>query len=121
MDPNRCWRAFLILATLTVLILGGLVVRALAHDWYPTECCGGIDCAPASMTTVASAAYLMGIGGEKSSPFTTTVTVDLPYMAGGRQTVIVPPDFPQRESKDGRMHACIVAGKLRCLFMPPAM
>jgi hypothetical protein len=41
-------------------------------------------------------------------------------------TVVVPRDFPRRESKDHRMHACMVpnsSGKMQllCLFMPPAM
>jgi hypothetical protein len=107
--------------TILAALALGISFGASAHEWYPTECCGGIDCAPATMTTVASSVYLMGIGGEKASPFTTTVTVDLPYMAGGRQTVIVPPDFPLRESKDSRVHACIVAGRLRCLFIPPGL
>jgi hypothetical protein len=38
----------------------------------------------------------------------------------------VPGDFPRRESKDHRMHACMVPNssgqmQLLCLFMPPAM
>ena len=41
-------------------------------------------------------------------------------------SVVVPANFPRRESKDGRMHACMRpadGGNMRliCLFMPPAM
>jgi hypothetical protein len=40
-------------------------------------------------------------------------------------SVIVPANFPRRESKDNRMHACIRASaggnmRLICLFMPPS-
>jgi acyl CoA:acetate/3-ketoacid CoA transferase beta subunit len=40
-------------------------------------------------------------------------------------SVIVPANFPRRESKDSRMHACMrpTDGGMRliCIFMPPAM
>jgi hypothetical protein len=41
-------------------------------------------------------------------------------------SVIVPANFPRRESKDGRMHACMRPGtggtmRLLCIFFPPAM
>jgi hypothetical protein len=46
--------------------------------------------------------------------------------------VVVPADFPRRESKDHRMHACMRPSgpastdqarpmRLICIFMPPAM
>jgi len=41
-------------------------------------------------------------------------------------SVLVPADFPRRESKDHRMHACMLPGangqmQLICIFMPPSM
>ena len=41
-------------------------------------------------------------------------------------TVLVPANFPRRESKDARMHACMMPGaggqmQLICIFMPPSM
>jgi hypothetical protein len=41
-------------------------------------------------------------------------------------TVVVPSNFPRRESKDHRMHACMMPGaggqmQLICIFMPPSM
>ena len=41
-------------------------------------------------------------------------------------TVLVPANFPRRESKDHRMHACMMPGaggqmQLICIFMPPSM
>jgi hypothetical protein len=40
-------------------------------------------------------------------------------------SVVVPADFPRRESKDNRMHACMRPGpnggmRLICIFLPPA-
>ena len=40
-------------------------------------------------------------------------------------TVIVPANFPRRESKDNQMHACMRpmsdgGMRLLCLFLPPA-
>ena len=41
-------------------------------------------------------------------------------------SVVVPANFPRRESKDSRMHACMRPGpngtmRLICVFLPPAM
>lgn len=41
-------------------------------------------------------------------------------------SVLVPGNFPRRESKDHRMHACMRPGeggsmRLICIFLPPAM
>jgi len=41
-------------------------------------------------------------------------------------SVLVPANFPRRESKDHRMHACMRPGdggtmRLICIFLPPAM
>jgi hypothetical protein len=41
-------------------------------------------------------------------------------------SVLVPANFPRRESKDARMHACMRPGeggamRLICIFLPPAM
>jgi hypothetical protein len=41
-------------------------------------------------------------------------------------TAIVPQNFPLRESKDNRMHACMRLGRdgttrLICIFVPPSM
>ena len=42
-------------------------------------------------------------------------------------SVVVPANFPRRESKDNRMHACMRPGpsggnmRLICIFMPPAI
>ena len=105
-------RAFIALVILTVLI-ASFVDRARAHDWYPIECCHGMDCAPVeNVDTIISTA----LGNELPALVVTTK----------HGTAVVPATFPRRESKDGRMHACMRPGdggsmRLVCLFVPPAM
>jgi hypothetical protein len=88
------------------LLLAILLVAppTAAHDWYPPECCSGQDCAP--VTAISFVA---------SSPD------ELPVMVVTTEhgTKPVPAHLIPRESKDGRMHACIYQGMLICLFMPP--
>ena len=84
---------------------------AASHDWYPMDCCNGIDCAP-----VESTAHTQPItsGGVPELIVTT--------MHG---SAVVPRDFPVRESRDNRMHACMIPrgnGQMQivCIFLPPS-
>jgi hypothetical protein len=107
---------------------------AESHDWYPSTCCSGNDCAPVTKTeTVENSklANMFGVPRAYATPGIMVVTTI-------HGTVPVPPDFPRRESPDGQMHACIhvsdgttrygdetsapPAGikRLICLFMPPS-
>jgi hypothetical protein len=122
MDPARCFRAFVIVGTVAALIMWAALVKALGHDWYPTECCSAMDCAPVDkVESIAGATYSGALGiGHAALPIT-IVTTKL-------GTAIVPPDFPRRESKDNRMHACMTKAydgsgnmQLLCIFIPPAM
>ena len=100
-----------ILVTISILatVVHFCSAPAVAHDWYPKECCNNQDCAPVE-----------------------SVTWSVPAGEGMRQLVVttkhgtatVPIGFPARESKDGRMHACMRqnefgAWDVMCLFMPP--
>jgi hypothetical protein len=81
-----------------------------AHEWYPMECCHGRDCAPVESVETLAPASTNGLA---------TLVVTTKY-----GTAIVPPDFPRRESKDNRMHACMRQGAtgrihLLCFFVPP--
>lgn len=78
-----------------------------AHDWYPLDCCSGMDCAPVDKAVLG-------------------------YPEGGMMltskhgTVQVSPEFPTRPSQDSRMHVCMRASgpatmRAICLFVPPAM
>jgi len=87
-----------------------------AHDWYPKECCGGNDCAPATVeqiqVTPALAQHL-----QTTLPTAMMITTK-------HGVVIVPSGFKARVSKDGRAHACIVKvgfgqSRLICLWLPP--
>ena len=83
--------------------------RIAAHEWYPLECCQGTDCAP-----VLSVQTLPPV--DSAAPPAMVVTTKY-------GSVVVPGEFPRRESKDNQMHACMKHGVTRmhllCLFIPP--
>jgi hypothetical protein len=90
-----------------VVFLLCLPAGICAHDWYPRECCGERDCAPAD---------------------TLVVREDGSYLVTSRgMTVVIPADFHQwRRSPDARVHVCI--RKLRsgseyliCAFRGPGV
>jgi hypothetical protein len=99
-------------AFLVILIASQIwVPEVTAHDWYPVECCRGKDCAE-----VEHATYAQGPGAGNDLPILTVTTQ--------HGTALVPPNFPRRESMDGKMHACMGPGqgsnmRLICLFVPP--
>jgi hypothetical protein len=83
-----------------------VLVPAHAHNWYPIECCGHGDCAPADTVV------LRDDGG---------------YLVTARGiSIILPADYPHwRRSPDGRIHVCIrkVASEreyLVCAFRGPS-
>ena len=101
-------------------IFAGLLLAATtaaAHDWYPVECCSGMDCAPVEKVEIISL-QSAGIMGSAPLPGSMLITTK-------HGTVIVPANFPRRESKDNQMHACIRPStggtpRLICLFLPPS-
>jgi hypothetical protein len=101
-------------------ILAGLLLAATAasaHDWYPIECCSGMDCAPVEKVEIISL-QSAGIMGSAPLPGSMRITTK-------HGSVIVPANFPRRESKDNQMHACIRPStggtpRLICLFLPPS-
>lgn len=77
---------------------------AATHEWYPTECCHGMDCAPVERVEVTPNEELA--------------------VTSKHGTTIVPASFPTRDSKDHQMHVCMRptgSGTMRpiCLFLPP--
>jgi len=95
-----------ILLTLTTL-------KSEAHDWYPSECCGGMDCAPVDSWSITKSPDPKQLGQL-------VVTTK-------HGTINIPPDFSKRESKDAQMHVCMRKDgpseimKLICVFIPPGM
>ena len=83
------------------------ILPAVAHDWYPRECCSAQDCA-----LVERAESLPNGSLRLTSRVGTTV---------------VPASFPRQPSPDGQMHICMVRyshlDDMRpvCLFVPPDM
>ncbi len=93
---------------------------AAAHDWYPMECCHEQDCAPVDRTEVVPTPTTATPNGL------TAVGQSTLMVTTKHGTALVPANFPRRESKDSRMHACMMPGadgqmQLICIFMPPAM
>jgi hypothetical protein len=100
---------FLLFIGATVVLWPG-IQSADAHDWYPIECCHGMDCAPVDKVEVATP-----VSANAATPMVVTTKFG---------SVMVPPDFPRRESQDNRMHACMRQGAtgrmhLLCIFLPP--
>lgn len=94
-----------IVVALALLIVGALSRPARSHSWYDADCCSDRDCEPVgAITFVAS--------DPKSVPVMVVTT--------SFGTKPVTPETKIRESKDGRMHACIYQGKLICLYLPPS-
>lgn len=95
---------------------------AAAHDWYPMECCHAMDCAPVDkveMLPGPSIASMLSTPAQADSVGGMLVTTR-------HGSVVVPANFPRRESKDNRMHACMRPDpnggmRLICIFFPPAI
>jgi hypothetical protein len=85
------------------LFVGITCSLALAHSWYPIECCHNQDCVVAD-----------GISTNGSGE--TIVTV-------GDLNIRVPPSFTPRPSPDNHVHICFTldasrSAVVRCLFLP---
>jgi hypothetical protein len=91
---------------------------AAAHDWYPLECCHHLDCAPVDKVEIVPTPAAADPDGASGKPPAMMVTTR-------HGSVLVPANFPRRESKDHRMHACMMPGeggkmRLICIFLPPS-
>lgn len=123
MNP-RCRVAIALMLGLAVACLAVVMraVSAKAHDWYPMECCSGMDCAPADKVEIVPGPMLAGallVPPASAAPSVMLVTTK-------HGTVAVPGEFPRRASMDGRLHVCMRPGqggamRLICVFLPPAM
>lgn len=92
----------------TLLLAAALLVSApcSAHEWYPTECCGGSDCGKVDIMSVLS-------NGDRLITFTPRYNVQM--------MVTFPAGFPTRPSPDIDNHACanpvFSPPKPLCLFL----
>jgi hypothetical protein len=108
--PMRVKRAMRLLCIAIATLSAGLLVSmpgALAHDWYPLECCSDRDCAPAD---------------------TVERREDGSYLVTSRgMSTVIPADYAKwRKSPDGRIHVCIRklrsgAEYLVCAFRGPGV
>ena len=79
-------RRHLVAAAVSASLFAALP-NARAHDWYPIECCGGKDCAPAdTVVRRDDGSYLV--------------------MAQG-VSMIIPDGYHWRQSPDGQVHVCV--------------
>ena len=86
------------------ILLAALASPVSAHDWYPIECCHGMDCAPVERIEMQEGASLV--------------------VTSKHGTGVVPATMPRRESKDHRMHVCMRPAspsgvRIICVFLPP--
>lgn len=88
------------LAAIVFIVCG----YAWGHSWYHADCCSNHDCEPVSAVTY--------VASDPASLPAMVVTTS-------HGTKPVTKDTSIRESRDGRMHACIFQGRLICLYMPP--
>ena len=93
-----------IVSALLLAIAMSKATPASAHDWYPIECCHGMDCAPVDKVEMQGGTSLV--------------------VTSRHGTAVVPATMPRRESKDSRMHVCMrpsSSGGMRiiCVFLPP--
>jgi hypothetical protein len=102
-------------------VLVALAAPAAAHDWYPLECCHALDCAPVEKVEILPnppMASIIGSSAMASAPSAMRITTK-------HGSVVVPANFPRRDSKDNQMHACMRPGegggmRLLCIFIPPS-
>jgi hypothetical protein len=125
---NRRLEFIVSTAVIAGLILLGGIAAAFAHSdghqLYDADCCNQIDCAPVEKVEVVPTGRMhagMSLLPTAKLPTTTIITTK-------HGTVAIPEDFTgksRRQSRDGRMHACIrqtaSGAKLICLYEPPGI
>lgn len=90
-------------ATVAAVVVS-LIGCAQAHDWYPAECCEGLDCSPAKP------------GAVEFTPLGWKIV---------RSGELIRFSDPRlRVSPDRQFHRCLMnfwepEGETRCLFVPP--
>jgi len=94
-----------IIALLAPTIVVAFTRTARSHSWYDADCCSDRDCEPVSAVSF--------VASDSASVPIMVVTTSF-------GTKPVTPQTKIRESKDGRMHACIYQDKLICLYLPPS-
>jgi hypothetical protein len=107
---------------LLAALLVAAATPAAAHDWYPIECCSGMDCAPVEKVEILPGPAMANVLSTPAQ----AGPLDAMLVTTKHGSVVVPANFPRRESKDHRMHACMRPGqngtmRLICIFLPPAM
>ena len=92
--------------TLAAVLTLSFSLAASAHDFYSHICCHERDCAPATKVEhdPAGGEWITTIHGRVWAPLSPTPTF-------GADRIL--------NSPDGRTHACILNGKLICVYRAP--
>jgi anti-sigma factor RsiW len=88
-----------------------------------------MDCAPVEKVEMLSPSTIASILPAPAQAAPGAMAGSMPgsmVVTTMHGSVLVPANFPRRESKDNRMHACMRPGdggamRLICIFLPPAM
>lgn len=97
---------------LAIPVIAAIIYPVYAHDWYPMECCSGMDCAPVEKV-------------ERIPDPSNPTALPLLLVTTKHGTVAIPTNFPLRQSQDNRMHVCMRpsqtpgVNRLLCVFIPP--
>jgi len=110
-DLNKLLWGVVLILVIVVSFFTFSIINVFGYSWYPSDCCSGKDCDVAKIVMTFDFWF-----GDKER-------YEMMINVMGRN-VMVPINFPRRESKDSQMHACIrldtsEIAHLRCLFMPP--
>ena len=89
-----------ILGAMATAVMTAAPLPADAHNWYPKDCCGGNDCAPAESVVRRN---------------------DGSYEAFARgMSVLIPAEYNEwKRSPDGKVHVCVREYLLVCAFRGP--
>lgn len=95
----------------TALIAAMMATAAGAHDWYPSICCSGKDCAPIDEKFIT----------EKVDGYHVNLPAGSHPMLKKQSYSAVIPYSSAKDSQDGMAHICLAyEGTSRfCFFMPP--
>jgi len=95
-----CNRHLKIISAVAGAVMTAVPLPAGAHDWYPKDCCGGNDCAPAeSVLRRKDGSYEVFARG---------------------MSVLIPSEYNEwKRSPDGRVHVCVREHLLACAFRGP--
>lgn len=96
----------------TCLCAASTFAHSDGHMAYDADCCSGQDCAPVIRSELVSPPLQASM--MRGAPILPVLWVETIH---GKAPIL--PGTKRRESKDGRMHACILLGRAICIYEAP--